>query len=56
MNVIHEFGVSRFRIKAGLNQTSQTEVEIPSLGDIIERDLLQPETDRHETIGAAHLD
>jgi hypothetical protein len=47
MNVIHEFGVSRFRIKTGLNQASQTDYETPLLGYIIERDHLQPETDRH---------
>jgi len=56
MNVIHEFGFSRSRIMAGLNQASQTEFETPLLGYIIERDHLQPETDRHENSGAAHLD
>jgi len=56
MNVIHEYEVSRFRIQRGLNQVSQTEFETPLLGYIIERDQLQPETDRHEFIGAAHLD
>lgn len=56
MNVIHTYGVSRFRIQRGLNQVSQTKFETPLLGYIIECDHLQPETDRHEKIGAAHLD
>jgi hypothetical protein len=56
MNVIHEIGVGRFKIKADLNQASQTDYETPLLGYIIERDHLQPETDRHENNGAAHLD
>jgi hypothetical protein len=45
-----------FRIQAGLNQALQTDYETPLLGGIIERDHLQPETDRHEIIGAARLD
>jgi len=56
MNVIHVYGVSRFKIQTGLNQALRTDYETPPPGYIIERDHLQPETDRHENIGAAQLD
>jgi len=56
MNIIHVYGLMRFIIQTGLNQALRTDYKKPLLGYIIERDLLQPETDRHENIGAAQLD
>ena len=56
MNIIHVYGLMRFIIQTGLNKALRTDYKKPLLGYIIERDLLQPETDRHENIGAAQLD